>query len=341
MANLAAIIPAAQAPLEVQEVETYEPGYLELLIKNELIALNPVEAKIAKHALLPIQYPAILGSSFGGTVAAVGAQVTGFKVGDKVAGYKPPHSSGSKYGAYQRYVVVQAETATKVPEGTDISVPVSLTGNLSTVVGLFTGSAGLEKPDFNSSPPARGKKVLIYGGTSSFGSLAVQYVAQAGYDVVTTTSPRHQVLISKIGAAKVIDHTQNHDALVKALTAEGPYDIVVDSISLPNTIKVISEVLAAQGGGKILALLPPFGPETLPQGVVREFASWGATLAEEKNAGLLEWAFHTYLPQGLASGKILPLAIEKVSGGLEGLNKALGILAGGVSGAKLVVDPWE
>jgi NADPH:quinone reductase-like Zn-dependent oxidoreductase len=341
MSNLAAVIAAAKAPLEVREVETYKPGPHELLVKNEAIAFNPIEYKIAKLGVFPIQYPAILGRSFGGIVEAVGPHVKNFKVGDKVAAAKKSGSAGNQYGAYQRFVVVADETASKIPESIDVAIPASLTGNLSTVVGLFTGRAGLEKASLDGSAAAKGKKVLVYGGTSSVGSLAVQYVTQAGYSVVTTTSPKHNEFVTKLGASKVVDHTQEKDVLIKALVAEGPYDLVVDSISIPNTVQVTAAVLAAQGGGKLYTLLPAFGPETLPEGITREFASWGAVLDEDKNAGLLEWAFATYLSQGVASGNIIPLPIEKVSGGLKGVNDALKKLQKGVSGVKLIVDPWE
>jgi hypothetical protein len=132
-----------------------------------------------------------------------------------------------------------------------------------------------------------------------------------------------------------------YNSLIKELVAEGPYDVVVDSIALPSTIPSIAAALAAQSGGKILALLPPFGPETLPGGVTREFAFWGVALGEEKNAELLRWEYTTYLPQGLASRKIAPLPTKKARGGLNGLNEVLDKLLKGVSGVKLVANPWE
>jgi NADPH:quinone reductase-like Zn-dependent oxidoreductase len=55
----------------------------------------------------------------------------------------------------------------------NLNVAVSLISNFSTVVGLFTLSAGLPKPDLKGQAPARNKKVLVYGGTSSLGSLSV------------------------------------------------------------------------------------------------------------------------------------------------------------------------
>jgi NADPH:quinone reductase-like Zn-dependent oxidoreductase len=349
MANLAAVLTAAKAPLQVQEVEKYTPGPHELLLKVEAIALNPFEAKVSKLAMIPLEYPVILGYSFGGTIEAVGPQVTQFKSGDKVAasgdkafasqGFGP---SSNQYWGFQRYVLVADECAAKVPDDIDIAIPASLTGNLATIVALYTGTAGLDKPDLDAPPPTGSKgKVLIYGGSSSVGSLSVQYVTQAGYSVVTTTSPRNKALVDKFGATKVVDHTQDQDSLIKQLVALGPYDLVVDSISLPSTIPVAAAVLEAQGGGKLYALQGAKGPDVLPEGVVRESRSWPSALNEEKNKGLLAWAYNTYLTQAVAQGKIVPLPVEKVAGGLQGINGALDKLAKGVSGVKLVINPWE
>jgi NADPH:quinone reductase-like Zn-dependent oxidoreductase len=56
------------------------------LIKNELVGLQPIDAKFAKAAMFPLQYPVVLGTSFGGTVTAIGDDIAGFSVGDKVTG---------------------------------------------------------------------------------------------------------------------------------------------------------------------------------------------------------------------------------------------------------------
>ncbi|KAH7314276.1 chaperonin 10-like protein [Rhexocercosporidium sp. MPI-PUGE-AT-0058] len=340
MSNLAAIVPSAKSLLVVQEVELYTPGPHELLIKSEVIAFNPIEYKIAKLAIFPLQYPAILGSSFGGTVEAVGSEVKNFNVGDKVAAVKKFGSLGNQYGAFQRYVLVHETTTSKLAPGVDVEIAASLTGNLPTIVGLFTGRAGLDRPSLDGKSNPKGKKVLIYGGSSSVGALGVQYVAQAGYTVVTTTSPRNNAFVSKLGAVKIIDHTQNNDSVIKALVGEGPYDLIVDTISTPDTLAITGSVVAAQGGGKLYALQPASGPETLPEGVSRVFESWSTTLLEEENKGLLEWAFDTYLPQSLASERIVPLPVEKVDGGLGSINGVLDRMQKGVSGVKLILDPW-
>lgn len=341
MANLAALIPAAKAPLEVHQVDTYKPGPHELLIKNKVIAFNPVEFKIAKLGIFPLQYPAIIGSTFGGTVEAVGQQITDFHVGERVVVSKKFGVVGNQYGAYQRYVLVGDTMVSKVPADIDLAIPASLMMNLTCVVGLFTGRLGLDRPRLDGSASAKGLKVLVYGGSSSFGSLSVQYLSQAGYAVSTTTSPKHRDFVSKLGAVAVIDHTLDRDALIDELVTEGPYDLVVDTISLPNTIAVTARVLAAQGGGKLYAMQPAFGPETLPDGVTRVFEPWSDPLYEENNRGLQEWVIQTYLPQGIPLGAITPFPIWKIGGGLKGVNEALDGLQKGVSGVRLVADPWE
>ncbi|RSL89368.1 hypothetical protein CEP52_014934 [Fusarium oligoseptatum] len=332
MPHLAAVQPAPKAPFEVKEIETPQPGPHELLIKNEAIAIQPIDAKIARVAMLPIPYPAILGSSFAGTVTAVGPEVTGFAVGDKVVAAKT---------AGARSVISSAATTTKLPSDASLDTAVRLVGNLATVPALFQATLKLARPDPTTPAQPQGKKVLIYGGTSSIGSLSVQYLKQAGYDVVTTTSPRHEAFVSRLGASQVIDHTQDTDTTVKALVAAGPYDVVVDTISTAQTVKLLADVLAAQGGGNVYALQPPFAPETLPDGVSRIFEGWSLLLAKEEHAELLKWTFATYFPQALAKDSLIAVPPRKIAGGLAGLDNALDILIKGVSSEKLVVDPWE
>ncbi|KAK1973199.1 chaperonin 10-like protein [Colletotrichum cereale] len=243
MSHLAAVQPAPRAPLELRDVETPKPGPCEILIKNELIALVPLNAKQIKLAIFPVEYPAIHGNSYGGTVAAVGSDVTSFKLGDRVA-------------------------ASKVGDG-----------------------------------------------FQDFGSFATQYVTQAGYQAVTTTSPAHMDFVAMLGAVHVVDHTQPQDAVVKGLVAQGPYDYVVDSISLEPTYDILTQVVAAQGGGKIYTLLPPPESLSVPEGVTTEFGRWSLALAKEKNTELLKWAYGTYFPQAVANDRILALPIQKIDGG--------------------------
>ncbi|CAJ0543011.1 Ff.00g003650.m01.CDS01 [Fusarium sp. VM40] len=339
MPHLAAQVPAAKAPLQVREIETPQPGPHELLVKNQIIALQPVDAKIAKVAMLPIPYPAVLGSSFAGTVEQIGDEVTGFQVGDRVIGMKTAGAADNKYSAYQEYSISTENTTTKVSDDETLDLAVRLVGNLPTLPAIFNYSLKLERPVLGEEPKPQGKRIFVYGGTSSIGSLAVQYLIQAGYEVVTTFSPKHKDFVSRLGAIKIVDHTQDSEALVKELTAAGPYDIVFDTISTGDTVKLNAEVVAAQGGDSVYALQPPFGPETLPAGITRKFEGWSLLLGKEENEELLKWTFQTYFTQALAKNKLISVPARKIPGGLSGLNDGLDLLfSKSVSSEKVIVD---
>lgn len=224
-----------------------------------------------------------------------------------------------------------------MPDDVDIAIPASLMMNLTCVVGLFTGRLGLDRPPLSGTSSPNPTRILLYGGSTSFGGLSVQYLSQAGYTVVTTSSPKNRPFVDTLGAETVFDHTEDRDTIVSELLVHGPFHVVVDFVSVQATIAVTAAVLAAQGGGRLYTTQP--GREELPEGVQRIFEPYSESLYERKNAELLRWVVDTYLPEGIKSGAIKPFAIEKVKGGLFAINDTLKKVLHG--GARYVVDPWE
>lgn len=250
---------------------------------------------------------------------------------------------GNQYGAFQRYVLVKDIMVSKIPDSIDLAIPASLMMNLTCVVGLFTGHLGLNKPSLSGSvpPPEKNKKthIFVYGGSSSFGSLAVQYLSQAGYTVITTSSPAQNAFVSTLGAEAVLDHyTVPSTKLITQLVALGPFAHIIDMISSPASLSITGAVVATQGGGKLYATQPAFGEETLPHGVQRVFEPWSNRLYEESKRDLQRWCVDEYLPRGLREGCIKAMGVEKIEGGLGGVDGAMGRLSRG--GGRLVCDPW-
>jgi NADPH:quinone reductase-like Zn-dependent oxidoreductase len=80
---------------------------------------------------------------------------------------------------------------------------------------------------------------------------------QAGYTVITTSSPADHALVSGFRAAAVVDHTQSADDVVAALKQHGPYDFAFDAISTPPATAINAAVLGAQSGNIVLYSVGP------------------------------------------------------------------------------------
>ena len=340
----AAILTSPNSPLTLQILPIPRPSAYELLIKVYLIGINAIEAKIAKRGTPPPpSYPFIPGSSYTGIIVAIGSSVTEYQVRERVLVSKRFGTHGNAHGAYQQYVLVAAGEmmVVRLPEGMDKDDEAALVAvvmNASCVAGLFSGRLGLRKPGDEVREGEEREKILIYGGSSSFGRLAVQYLRCAGYDVTITSSPQHRGIVRKLigSEGNVIDHTLPPDQIIAGLGARGPYDVVVDVISTPQTIPLVSHILVAQGGGKLFTTQPAFGHENLPEGVERVFEPWSDSLYEEGNGGLMEWVVGTYLPFGMQKGWMSAQEVEIVEG-LEGVDGVLGRLMEGRRGGKRFV----
>jgi NADPH:quinone reductase-like Zn-dependent oxidoreductase len=345
--NIAAIQPAEKTNVEVRPLAIPEPGPHDILIKNQSIAFNPLEWKVQRLALFPLPYPFINGYSFAGTVEKVGSSVTMFKSGDRVAAKKNMAArTGNEYGAYQRYVLCQQGNVAKLPDEVVLDEAASVMLNLPTAVGALNIVLGLERPSLGKeTASAKSNKLLVYGGSSSVGQFAIQIASQAGYTVVTTSSPRNMDQVRPLGATKIVDHTKAPEKVVEQLAAEGPYAYIFDTIALPTTTSVVAQVMAANikagGTGSFQATMPDVQPFEYPAGVEKESSSYAGLIDDVTNKAVGRWFYEELVPKGLASGRIVPPRIEKMKGGLSRVQEALDRMMKGVSGVKLVVDPWE
>ncbi|KAL2052916.1 hypothetical protein ABVK25_006857 [Lepraria finkii] len=64
-----------------------------------------------------------------------------------------------------------------------------------------------------------GKAIVVWSGASAVGSNGIQLVVAAGYEVITTASPKNFEYVKKLGASMVLDYSSNTivDDLVLAL----------------------------------------------------------------------------------------------------------------------------
>jgi NADPH:quinone reductase-like Zn-dependent oxidoreductase len=344
MSNQASWIPAATKTVSVGPADTYTPGPGELLVKINSIAFTPIEGKIQKFGTHPIPYPNILGTSFSGTVESVGEGVTGFQKGDHVVSIRSGKTLGDpRFGGYQKLALAPASSTSKISKSVPFHSASATILNLAAITSALSIHLGLDRPSLSGTASPKSKKVLIYGGSSSCGGLAVKYAATAGYEVITTSSNRNKEFVQSLGPAHIIDHEQKPEDVVAELKKYGPYDAVLDTIGLPGPTAILVEYFESLGGGSYNSMIPPIpGTRDIPDSVKRRFAPYNFAFDEPEHKSFAQWLYNEYLPQGLESGLIVPTRQHVLTGGLEKAQEALDLMnEGGVSGKKLVMDPWE
>ena len=293
-----------------------------------------------RFGIHPIPYPAILGTSFVGTVERFGANVTQFEVNDRVAVNRPSRFLGDpRFGAFQKHALASVSSTAKLDHSVPLQSAAAIISNLAAVVSALSVHLKLERPALADPTliPFRGKKVLIHGGSSSCGGLAVKYVIVAGYNVITTSSPQNHAFVASLNPTHIIDHTLPASEILEALQFHGPYDAIFDTIGLAPVTNIFRQLLI-DTGGEYNTLIPMAGDEEpLPSNIARKFAAYYNAL-EEAHEELSQWFYNACIPRGLAEGWIVPTRQVNVEGGLGGVQGALDKMgAGGISGHKPVM----
>lgn len=216
-------------------------------------------------------WPAVLGCDVAGTVAAVGSTVQRFNQGDRIAGHAVSLlSQEPKYGAFQHYTAIEAEKAARIPDNLSFQDACVLPLAIDTAAtGLFSSKAeGYLDLDWPAlSTPKSNAKVVIYGASSSVGSLVVQLVAASGAYVIAIASARDFEICRSCGAHEVFDY---HDGSVveqvaKAVREAKATDFVgvYDAISQPKSYEITVPILEEVGAGNLATVLP--GPRRYRQ----------------------------------------------------------------------------
>jgi NADPH:quinone reductase len=152
--------------------------------------------------------PLVLGTDGAGVIAALGAQVHGFTVGDEVYAYSWDNPQG---GFYAEYVAVPAARVGPVPRG----LTLTQAGAIATTA--LTALQGVD--DALHIKP--GETLLIHGAAGGVGTLAVQFAKLRGARVLATVAAEDEIaLVKDLGADAVVDG--RHGDVVAAARAFAP-----------------------------------------------------------------------------------------------------------------------
>jgi len=159
------------------------------------------------------RFPIGAGLDFAGVVVGTGADVEGYRAGDRVWGMVHPRRRHVTGGAAE-YVVVSADRISLAPAG------ISSVDAASLVVAGATALLALR----DSVHAAKGERVLVRGAAGGVGTAAVQLAHALGCHVTALARDRHARLLADLGADEVLDYGST------ALDRIGPFDVIVDTV---------------------------------------------------------------------------------------------------------------
>jgi len=224
-----------------------KPSADEVLIAVNSAGVAVWDAGIRKHPeeIKHLHFPLVLGTDGAGTIAAVGAQVRGFKLGDAVYSYSWDNPNG---GFYAEYVAVPAKLVGHVPPG------MSLRDAGAIATTALTALQGID--DALHIRP--GETLIMHGASGGVGSLALQFAKLRGARVLATASGDDGLsFVKHLGADAAVDG--RHGDIVAAAHEFAPGGV--------------DAVLALAGGDALercLDALRPGGRVAFPFGVEPE-----------------------------------------------------------------------
>ncbi|PSK56012.1 hypothetical protein B9Z65_4890 [Elsinoe australis] len=337
--HLAALLTKTGSPLTLTPLPTPTPSATEVLIRVSAVALNPVDHKQRDAGFPPLPLPSVLGCDVSGTIASLGSSVPSVLVpGARVAALATSFwNPGSlPHGSFQEYVLVPWQCVVPLPESVGLEEGAMMP--LATLTALTGwGAVGMSLEGHRAGEK---EAVLVWGGASSVGTVAVQAAKGMGFRVYVTASERNHAYVKGLGADEVFDYTEEGvvDRIVQRVKEDGVVlrmGYCAAGEGLRGTVDALALTRGAEEARVASASLVPKGFEGV-EGVVVTFVMPPLDKGEREEH--FRKVFHGWLKGGLEKGTVVPSPkVQIEEGGLEGLDRALDVLRKGVSGVKIVV----
>jgi len=271
------------------------PGEREVLIEVAAAGVNRADARQRLGLYpMPADAPTIPGLEVSGRVVATGRRVRRWKVGDEVCALV--------VGAgYAEYCVA--------PEGQCLTVPrgIPLVEAAALPECAFTVWTAL----FERGRLRRGETLLIHGGASGIGTLAIQWAKAIGARVIVTAGSAAKCRACvKLGADAAIDYRrEDFGGRVPVLTGGRGVDVILDMVGEPYLQRNVA-VLAHDGRLVYIAYLGGrTGAFDIQALMLRRVAITGTTLRHRTIAQKTRIARHVEreLWPLIAAGRVRPV----------------------------------
>ena len=234
----------APSVLRYEEFSVGEPAPQQVRLRQEAIGVNFVDTML-RDGKIDAPLPLAIGTEAAGVVEAVGSEVSGLSVGDRVAYWL-------SFGSYADEQLVDASALVKLPAGISTEQGAAIIAKGLTAWMLVKG-AHVVKP---------GEFVLVQGAAGGVGSFVASWAKALGATVIATVgSPAKAALVEQKGIENVF-HTDDPDlvAKIKTITAGEGVDIVYE---LVGAATFSASVAALRDGGDLVHLGNVSGPPSV------------------------------------------------------------------------------
>ncbi|MEM9053884.1 MAG: NAD(P)H-quinone oxidoreductase [Pseudomonadota bacterium] len=237
-----AVMAEDDQPLKLGDVDKPACGPNDVLVEVVTAGLNRADL-VQRRGLYPPPPGAspIMGLECSGTIVAVGPDVSDWAIGDRVAGLMAG-------GGYAEYALVDQGSLFKIPDRMSFEGAGALPEVMMTVwANIF------DRCQFKA-----GESLLIHGGTSGIGTMAIQMAKHAGATkiMITAGSAEKCAYASGLGADIAINYrAEDFEAIVREA---GGADVILDMVGGDYVQKNIS---AAKVGGRIVNIAYMQGPQ--------------------------------------------------------------------------------
>jgi NADPH:quinone reductase len=229
-----------------EEIQVGEPGPGEVRIKQHAAGLNFIDVYHRTGLYKLSSLPAVIGMEGAGEVAALGAGVTSFKIGDRVA-YQ------GVLGGYAEERLIAADRLVKLPDAISYETAAAVMLQGMTVRALL-------RDVYNVGP---GTTLLFHAAAGGVGLIACQWAKALGATLIGTVSTDEKAELARANGAThvIVTSRENFVERVRELTGGEGCDVVYDSIG-KDTYQGSLECLRPRGlfvsFGNASGPVPPF-----------------------------------------------------------------------------------
>lgn len=222
--------PGGPEVLQIGERERPDPGLHEVVIRVRAAGVNRSDLlQRAGRYPVPADASDLPGLEVAGVVERVGSAVTAWRSGDAVCAL-------CNGGGYAEYVAAPAGQCLPLPRGMDWASAAALPEAAFTVWFNVFQRAGL----------AAGESLLVHGGTSGIGTLAIQMARALGATVYATAGTAAKVAVcERLGATRGIDYRrEDFVEVVQAATDGRGVDVILDMVGgdyFPRNLEALAE----------------------------------------------------------------------------------------------------